>query len=201
MSAKVDILIMAAGGSRRFGSCKLLADFRGAPLLAYALGAATEISRSHSEFISSINLVLGGYAAEIRAALAQWPFSVNILHCPDWAMGLGHSLAYGVGQLPAENSVLIVLGDQPLVSAEALGRLLKAAKENPGKIVCAEFASTIGVPAIFPETYKRQLLQLSGDRGAKSILIDEQSSVAGVRMRDAAVDIDTPHDLLINKTE
>lgn len=186
---------MAAGGSRRFGGCKLLAEFRGAPLLSYALNTAAAISRAQPESISSVNLVLGGYADEIRAAVEQRHFAVNIFQCPDWASGLGHSLAYGVAQLPVENAVLIMLGDQPLVDAADLDGLLNSSKEHPGKIICAEFSSTLGVPAFFPAYFKPRLLQIKGDRGAKSILMNEREYVIAVSMQGAGMDIDFPADL------
>jgi molybdenum cofactor cytidylyltransferase len=195
MSEQVDMLIMAAGGSRRFGSCKLLADFRGAPLLSYVLNTAIEISRRHGECMSSINLVVGGYATEIRDAVNQWGTPVNIFHCTDWALGLGHSLAFGVGQLPTENAVLIMLADQPLINAEDVERLLVSARENPQKIICAEFSSTVGVPAFFPADFKPQLLQIEGDRGAKSMLMKERETVISVSLPRAAADIDIPDDL------
>lgn len=194
MARKIDVLIMAAGGSRRFGGCKLLADFRGAPLLSYAVNAALELSCTQPEVISSVNVALGGYASEIRGYLKQWSDQLNLFDCPDWGLGLGHSLAFGVGQLPAENSVLIMLGDQPLIDVVDLENLIVAAGESSGSIVCSAFASTVGVPAVFSAVVKPSLLQLRGDKGAKSLLVKGQG-VVGVPISSAEVDIDWRADL------
>lgn len=195
MGEKVDILIMAAGGSRRFGSCKLLADFRGAPLLSYPLDAALELSHRHSRIISSVNLVLGGYASEIEFFLESRRNQVNIFHCPDWDKGLGHSLAFGVARLRAENAVLVMLADQPLIEVADLEALLRSVEPNPGKIICAEFSSTLGVPAVFPAHMKNSLLQLQGDKGAKALLMGEGDRVVTIPIAGAASDIDKPDDL------
>lgn len=195
MAEKVDILIMAAGGSRRFGSCKLLADFRGAPLLTYALNTATTISHSHPELISSVNVVLGGYADEIGNFVKGRRDRVGVFRCPDWEMGLGHSLAFGVAQLPVENAVLIMLADQPLIDVADIYGLLRSAEQNPGKMICAEFSSTLGVPAIFPADMKKTLMQLQGDKGAKSVLVGAGERLVAIPIPGAALDIDWPDNL------
>lgn len=195
MREKVDILIMAAGGSRRFGSCKLLANFRGAPLVNYALETALELSRTHPGIISSVNLVFGGHANEIGTFLESRCNQVRILHCPDWDKGLGHSLAFGVAQLPAENAVLVMLADQPLIEVADLEALLRGVEKNPEKIICAEFLFTLGVPAVFPSHMKKSLLQLQGDKGAKALLMGESDRVVTIPISSAASDIDTPDDL------
>lgn len=195
MAEKVDILIMAAGGSRRFGSCKLLADFRGVPLLSYALNTAMEIARSYPELISSVNAVLGGYADEIDNFVKGRRDRVGVFRCPDWEMGLGHSLAFGVAQLPAENAVLIMLADQPLIETADIDGLVRHMGQNPGKMICAGFFSTLGVPAVFPAEMKKALTQLQGDKGAKSVLIGAADRLVAIPIPGAALDIDSPDDL------
>lgn len=191
----VDVLIMAAGGSHRFGRCKLLADFRGAPLLSHALNTAGEFARQRPELVASVNVVVGGYATEIQEALKRWGDQPGIFQCPDWAWGLGHSLAFGVRQLPAENAVLIMLADQPLVGVADLDRLLVSALAHPEKITCAEFSATLGVPALFPPSFKPQLVTLQGDRGAKALLLQSSEQVVSVAVPHAALDIDTQDEL------
>lgn len=107
---------------------------------------------------------------------------------------MGNSLAYGVSQLPMENAVLILLGDQPLISANDLQRLYDAWQCDDGKIACANFLGTLGVPAVFPATIKSKLLQCDGDRGAKQLL-QSSNDLTSVPMPTAAIDIDSPLDL------
>lgn len=190
-----DILILAAGASRRFGGCKLLAEWKGVPLISSALQAAQTASVSAESSIASINVVLGEHATVLQPVIqAQYP-GVQLYFCADWAKGLGHSLAFGVAQLPAENAILIMLADQPMINVFDIQYLIARAKEHPSNIICAEFTGTVGVPALFPPGEKAKLLQLRGDRGAKAILKEAGERVLPVPMPHAAMDIDTPDDL------
>lgn len=195
MNTKIDILIMAAGASRRFGGCKLLAEWRSAPLITYALNTAIQLSQQPELQIASIKIVSGAYHDQIHDFLRQqYPASHNLINNPNWSQGLGHSIAYGVSQLPPENSVLIMLADQPLVAVKDIQRIIDLALENPGKIICSEFASTIGVPALFPAEFKKNLQQLTGDRGAKVVLIECENNLIKVPLKVAGCDLDLPAD-------
>lgn len=195
MNTKIDILIMAAGASRRFGGCKLLAEWRGAPLITYALNTAINLSQQPQLQIASLNIVAGAYHDQIRNFLQQqYPPNYNLINNPNWSQGLGHSIAHGVAPLPPENSVLIMLADQPLVAVEDVQRLIHLASENPRKIICAEFAETIGVPALFPAEFKDNLQQLTGDRGAKVVLIECENNLIKVPLKVAGFDLDLPAD-------
>lgn len=195
----IDILIMAAGASRRFGSCKLLANWRGAPLITHPLNTALNLLQKPELQIASVKIVAGAYHNPIRDYLQQqYPPLYNLINNPNWSLGLGHSIAYGVSQLPAENSVLIMLADQPLISVEDIQRIIQLGVENPGKIICAEFAETIGVPALFPARIKKDLQQLKDDRGAKTVLIERESSLVKLPLGEASFDVDLQADLVRN---
>ena len=186
----LDGLILAAGSSSRFGNCKLLADWQGAPLLDRILDAASRLP------LNRVAMVTGAYHRDIAAHLSD--SAVELCYCATWHTGMGSSLAYGVSQLSPENAVLVLLGDQPLIDNDDLQQLLTTWKANPHKVTCAAFAGTRGVPAIFPATAKPWLLQLSGDRGAKGLL--NGNDVTAVPMPNAAFDVDTRSDLLHVKT-
>lgn len=191
----VDVLILAAGAARRFGGNKLLALWRGRPLLEHVLEKAALLDAD------SINLVSGAYATELEGFLREEKYFKNLSELgikhffySDWQLGMGNSLAFGVSQLPPENAVLVLLGDQPLIEVADLQKVLNLSRQNPDKIVCAEFSGTRGVPALFPAEYKNQLKLLSGDRGAKALL--SAPDVIALPMPEAEIDIDLPSDLL-----
>lgn len=184
---KLDALILAAGAASRFSGCKLLANWQGKPVMERVLDTAGQLP------LERLAVVTGAYHQDILGYLGQRN-NVDILYCADWQAGMGCSLAYGVSQLPPENAVLVLLGDQPLIDADDLQQLLTTWKANPHTITCAAFAGTRGVPAIFPATAKPWLLQLSGDRGAKGLL--NGNDVIAVALPNAAFDVDTRSDLL-----
>jgi len=192
----LDVLILAAGAARRFGGNKLLALWQGRPLLAYILEKSALLGAD------SINLVTGAYAPELEDFLRKEGYlntldrpAVKQLFYSDWQLGMGNSLAFGVVHLPPQNAVLILLADQPLIAPADLQKMLVLGRQNPAKIVCAEFSGTRGVPALFPSKYKNQLRLLSGDRGAKALL--SAKDVVTLPLANAAIDIDLPSDLAL----
>ena len=58
------------------------------------------------------------------------------------------------------------------------------------------YAGAVGVPAIFPRSRFRELAELRGDIGARMLLHRNPDRVVRVPMESAALDIDTPEDLL-----
>ncbi|HUL18062.1 MAG TPA: NTP transferase domain-containing protein, partial [Steroidobacteraceae bacterium] len=92
--------------------------------------------------------------------------------------------------------VMLLLADQPLVSADDLRRLAGTWRKQPQYIAAALYSGTTGVPAIFPRSLFQGLLQLRGDSGARALLRRDTDRVVRVPMPAAAIDIDTPEDLL-----
>lgn len=194
---ELDCLILAAGSASRFGGCKQLADWRGRPLLANSIATARVLEPAR------IFVVAGAFYSQLLQAQpeldAEFKESadhpIELLQFPAWKLGVGNSLAFGIKHLQNSRPVLVLLGDQPLVSAQDLRNLYQAFCESPDKIVCASFANTLGVPAIFPAHFKARLYECRGDRGAKKVLVDYPNQVVPVAMPSAEFDVDTPADL------
>jgi molybdenum cofactor cytidylyltransferase len=184
----LDCLILAAGSASRFGGCKLLADWQGQPLIAASIKAARAFKPE------KIIIVAGAFYSRLKEAQLNLN-DVELLEFRDWQLGMGHSLAFGVSQLSNNNPVLILLGDQPLISAQNIESLYNAWRAQPMQIACASFANTFGVPAIFPARFKTELLACTGDRGAKMLLTRYADELIRVPMPTAEFDIDTPTDL------
>ena len=188
----LDCLILAAGNSSRFGSCKLLVDFQGQSLIAATVSTARALEPAQ------ILIVAGAFYEELFQAQTlrnSGSPPVELLQFHDWQAGMGCSLAFGIKHLTADNAVLILLGDQPLISSQNLQSLYHAWCANPEQIVCASFANTLGVPAIFPAQFKTQLLACSGDQGAKTLLMNNKHQLISVPMASAEFDVDTRADL------
>jgi len=180
---------LAAGASVRFGSPKQLVRFNGRPLLHAAVTRAVEAA-GHA-----VTVVLGANAAELTPLLRHTPASIAINR--EWSEGLASSIRTGMAHTPGTvDTVLIMLADQPLVTAEDLRRLLSTARRNPSSIVAAMYDGVVGVPATFPRWCFRELIELRGDQGARALLHRHADRIVRLPMPDAAVDIDTPEDLL-----
>ena len=185
-------VILAAGASRRFGSPKQLARYRGETLVARSVRLAREAGAG------PVSVVLGYRAEAIRCALQRGrvsPGRTTTVRNARWRDGMGRSLACGVRALDRRaRAVLVCLADQPLLEAADLAALVRAWRASPRSVVASRYAGKPGVPAIFPRSHFAELKSLSGDRGAQ-VLLASSSDVLSVPMPRAAVDIDDPREL------
>lgn len=181
-------MVLAAGGSRRLGAPKQLLTWRGTSLVRRAVAAALGAG-CHPVYV-----VVGNRAGEVTAELSGE--DAVIVENPAWEQGLSSSIAAGVRAATSgtpPDALLLVLVDQPHLSAELLGRLLGA---FDGGIAACRYAGTLGVPAVFGSEYFPALTRLTGDRGARALLEvqSEAEHVRSVAWEEGAIDIDTAED-------
>lgn len=182
-------IVLAAGASTRFGSPKQLVRVAGRPLLHSAVTRASEVTGS------AVIVVLGSGAAQLGAALKHSPGSIVINQ--DWREGLASSIRAGVARLPLTCAgAMLLLADQPAVTADDLKRLAGTWRKQTQYIAAALYAGDVGVPAIFPRSMFQELAQLRGDVGARALMRRNTDRVVRVPMPSAALDVDTPEDLL-----
>jgi CTP:molybdopterin cytidylyltransferase MocA len=176
-------LILAAGEGRRFGATKQLAELRGRPLLEYALAAIAGISPRV--------VVLGHAADEIVAAVDL--HGARPVVCEDWASGQAASLRCGLAALEGCDAVVVVLGDQPGITAAAIEAVVAAAGAEDA--VRATYDGTPGHPVLLRRPLLERAGELEGDTGFRELLADATvREVEAGGLADPA-DIDTREEL------
>lgn len=190
--------MLAAGQSRRFGANKLISRpaVNSEPLMIGAVRRTLAVPNEH--FL----LVTGKWHSDILQALNTYGLeNITYVYNAQWQSGLSTSIRAGVAHLLANctdvTHIMITLADLPRVDEESLGRLVEHSRLNEDAIVCSEFNNQKGVPAIFPVQYANALCNLTGDKGAKSIIASESAQkgrVISVNHSEAGIDIDTPED-------
>lgn len=179
-------LVLAAGFARRFGSDKRRAFLKSGLTL---LGTSVATVHAH---VPDIWLVLR--PSDDADALGV-PQAVTVVRSEAAELGLGHSLASGMRVVARDSSadaVAILLADMPWITASTLDRLFAAAA--PDRIVLPLYQGQPGHPVIFGRHFWPELLQLSGDVGAKAVLHANPDAIQRIAVDDPGVlqDVDTP---------
>lgn len=186
---RVSGVVLAAGGSRRLGRPKQLLDLGGEPLLRHTVRSAVASS------LDDVIVVLGSRAAEIAAAVGA--LGQRTVVNPAFAEGQSTSLVAGIAVVSAETgAVLVLLGDQPLVSSAAIDRVVEAWREHQTSIVQAAYCGERGNPVLFDRSLFAELGAVAGDEGARSVVRRHRDEVALVEVGDVArvIDVDTEED-------
>jgi molybdenum cofactor cytidylyltransferase len=189
-SKRIGAVILAAGGSSRFGQLKQLIPFRGKSLVYRIIDAACEAG------CSPVVVVIRSEHEKLYREFDD--AGVVTVHNHQWSRGIGSSIRCGIqglinGSSDVEASVLLVC-DQPAVDARVIERLI-ALRETTGKsIVASSYADTLGVPALFSRSVFEELLSLGDKAGAKSIVLQSRERVASFSFPEGQIDIDTWED-------
>jgi molybdenum cofactor cytidylyltransferase len=189
---KTELILLAAGQSKRFGGIKQLTDIYGQPMICHCLSQYRQ-GETWIEGITNGYVVLGSNAELITQVL---PDEVNKYIVSAWQKGMGHTLAQSIMNVASDCShVLIGLADQIALTQQMINGLLGESKKHPTHIVATQYFNGRGAPVIFPKQYFSELSQLTGDNGAKSLLLQHSQQVINVPIPEAAFDIDTRQDL------
>lgn len=172
-----------AGGSGTAADAdhKLLASFRGRPLVTWALRAALGAGLERTWVVTG--------AVDLGGAV---PPGVEVLHNPGWCRGQAGSLqvALRAADEAGLGAVVVGLGDQPMIPSGAW----RAVASGPGPIVVASYAGRRRNPVRLDREVWSQLTT-DGDEGARGLMRSHPELVREVACVGDPADIDTLEDL------
>ncbi|MBL6933006.1 MAG: nucleotidyltransferase family protein [Rhodospirillales bacterium] len=192
MKQGVSAVILAAGSSNRMGNInKLLAHWQGMALVRHVAETANK------SVAAEVVVVTGHDADNVRHALDG--VEVRFAHNPRFGEGMSTSLGVGIGAVGDEKTgAAILLGDMPRLKIETLNQLLSRFIETDGQSICAPVCGgRRGNPVIWPREFFPDLQGLSGDKGARELIVKYKNRVIEVPCDDEGVliDVDTPEDI------
>jgi molybdenum cofactor cytidylyltransferase len=183
-------LVLAAGSSRRMGRPKQLLLVDGRPLLERVVAAANASS------LDEVVLVLGGSADEIQAGIDRG--RARVVYNADHLSGLGSSIRAGLASLDDRvDRAVVILGDQPAVSAQLLDSLLELQASSGLPSAALRFGDLLHPPVVLDRSLFGDLGSLEGDVGCRAVIRGRPELVASLAAgidNNHPIDIDTPED-------
>ncbi len=184
----VTLIVLAAGKSIRMGDKnKLLLPLKGKPLLEYILERLKPVP------VFEKLVVINPADKRIRSLID--PHFYRLVLNPDYEEGIASSIRYGVwASKDTAQGYLFYLADMPLISLQTIHELLmKFDSMHPRRILIPSFKGKRGNPVLVGRAYRRHLLTLQGDKGARQIFKEAQEHIQEIQVGDPAIlwDIDT----------
>lgn len=169
MTARPTVIVLAAGKGERFKASgatqdKLDSLLNGQPVRAYVMAAV------HASGLPC-HVVERSHTAHLSAS------------------GMGDSIACGVAATADAKGWLILPADLPLIHPRTLLAVAAALQQHAVVVPC--YQGQNGHPVGFSAACRSDLLQLTGDQGARSVVVQHNTCRLNVDDEGCVLDVDT----------
>jgi molybdenum cofactor cytidylyltransferase len=184
----VAIIILAAGASTRMGQPKQLLDINGKSLIRHI----TEVVLNTSCF--PITVVLGANRHLIIGELDNIP--ITVIDNPKWEDGMSGSIKMGlIGAYMTTKAIeaaIFLTADMPYITKEVIETMIQKASETADcQVVACQYDSQMGIPVLFKREVFNDLLDLTGEQGAKKVIMKHLDKTQSVDFPAGKYDLDT----------
>jgi len=186
MTGSVAAILLAAGKSRRMGSCKQLLPLGDSSVIGRCIGALA------TGGAGEIVVVISEEGQGVAEAVRDYP--VRIVVNPECEGDMASSVRAGRDALTGEASgVIVCLCDYPLVSAGTINSLIVEHGDSPASIIIPCHQERRGHPLLFPRTI---LNELAEDLILRDLVRRDPKRIRCLNVADPGVllDMDTPED-------
>ena len=150
-------VIMASGQSKRFGSNKLMADFRGVPMIQHILCATQGIFKRRVVVTRHPEIVELCQEQGVHTILHHFPYRSD-------------TVRLGLASIGGADSCMFCPADQPLLSQNTVASLVLCAAHDQSSIWRPCFGGNPGAPVLFPRWTFEELVNLPQGKGGGLLL-------------------------------
>jgi len=163
---KMNIILLAAGNSKRFGSNKLLYEIDGKPIYKHVITSVLDaIFGEASNHISKIIMV--SQYEEIRKNMTGLP--ITYVENKESELGISHSIKLGIEVDKTASNYMFIVCDQPYLTSSTIFSLITGYYGSGKDLGCLVNGDRRGNPCVFDRKYMEELLQLKGDNGGRKV--------------------------------
>jgi len=185
----ISAILLGAGESKRMGVDKLSLPWRRKTVLEHCFETLLQ-----SE-VQEIVVVLGTRNKRVKNRFQGKKTKVVVN--PYSKRGMSTSIRKGLQAIhPGSAGILIALGDQPFLKTRTINALVRAFDRRENGIIIPSFQGRMGHPVIFHKRYRKELLNLRGDVGGRTVVDrhPEEVKVVPVKSEGVVKDVDTWQD-------
>ncbi|MDT8375022.1 MAG: nucleotidyltransferase family protein [Bacteroidales bacterium] len=184
-------IVLAAGESKRMGSPKMLLPWMGMTIIEQV------VENVLASDVSGAVLVLGAGSCGIKNITSRY----NVVHCynEQYQSGMLSSVRCGFAALPDDCTAVVVMpGDQPMIEAGEINRVLAARMESGKGIVVPVYRGRRGHPLLIDSRYREEVMSLPENEGLRVLAARYPGDLFEAETDDPSVlrDIDTQEDYL-----
>lgn len=180
-------IILAGGGSSRYGKPKMLLPWGDSTIIRHISGIALEAR------LNPVIIVLGAVQQEIRQAVTGLPVIFTENH--DWRSGQSSSVKMGLQAAPTETgAAMFLLSDQPQITVDLISGLIDKHQTTLSPVIAPRINGQRANPVIFDRITFEALMGLTGDVGGRAIFPQYPPSYLEWVDEKIMLDIDTPDD-------
>ncbi len=180
-------IILAAGGSHKFGQPKQLLDFHGKPFVRVIA------EKTLAAGLNPVIVVTGSHGNEVEQAVHDLP--VQIVHNPEWEMGQSSSIRTGISSLPDKcGGAVFLLSDQPQITVEVIRSLVDYHSQDLPAVLAPLVNDKRANPVLFDRETFYDLQKLYGEQGGRAIFAKFSPTYMEWADDRLLMDVDTPED-------
>ena len=185
---RINLILLAAGNSKRFNGNKLLAIYKDKPIYMYIVEKVLDLKLNKIICVTQYE--------EIKVGLLNT--DINVVMNENSSLGVSSSIKLGINFDKNADGYMFMVCDQPFISIKTLNSLIDNFINGDKGIVCVGYGDNKGNPVIFSKRYINELLSLEGDNGGKRILKGHLNdlNIVNVDNEIELADIDTQEEFI-----
>ena len=190
---KFHFIYLAAGYSRRFGANKLLTPYDGIPMYRVLLSRLVNILGS-DDSVADITVVTQYREIQdgVNSIGRKTGLPVRCVINPDPSRGISSSIRCAISYLVEENAEILrcrtvnepsgdalvfFVADTPHLTEESVTGFIHAFAQSGKRLGCIGREGEMGNPGGFGAEFIPELMELTGDRGGKRVLLAHSDEV------------------------
>ena len=176
----ISAILLAAGQSKRMnGENKLVKKIKDTSVINLS------IKNIMASSVDELIIVLG-YQKEIIEKIIDKNKSIKFVFNKDFESGMASSIKIGLKNLSKKTeSFFICLGDMPMVNKDIFNLLIKS--KNNKEIIVPTYNGQQGNPVLFNKLMKEEIMNITGDVGAKTILELNKDKILNIEANDQSI--------------